>query len=163
MKGCIASWCNYDELGKPKMMRIEDIKFRGRRIDNGEWIEGALLNFENPQFNVSFPAIMAITYDNNMTGFATKSVDVNTIRQFTGFKDSQQVDIWSGDILLLECFGCSGYVTVEWNEGIGAWCIRIDGVLGNKTLGEWLTSNSFMVVGNIYDNPELLETIDDGK
>lgn len=59
--------------------------------------------------------------------------------------------IENGNILLV----------VTWNLEVGAWLLKLKGcnIEGVRTLGEWLRDSSsvIQVVGNIYDNPELLE------
>ena len=64
--------------------------------------------------------------------------------QFTGFEDSNGVDIYEGDLLEHSCY--KKPVIVTWNADMG--CYKFGGVL---------RSNLIKVIGNIHENPELLE------
>jgi len=122
-------------------MNIE-IKFRAKNKIG--WIYGYL----------SYANILMCIYDGN----GDCIVDIDTIGQFTGLHDKNGNDIYEGDIIQLQCKENKYNCLVDWNINLGAWCISIDNkCLGVKPLGEWLREDSFIVIGNIFDNPELLE------
>ena len=124
-------------------MNIE-IKFRAKNKIG--WIYGYL-----SYANILNKKVMCI-YDGN----GDCIVDIDTIGQFTGLHDKNGNDIYEGDIIQLQCK--ENKYLVDWNINLGAWCISIDNkCLGVKPLGEWLREDSFIVIGNIFDNPELLE------
>lgn len=84
-------------------MKIENIKFKAKRLDNGEWAIGDLLHFyENG-------AIIA-----PIEGGGAFSVDSDTICQFTGEKDMNGNDIYIGDII--SNLETGSIIEVEWNE-----------------------------------------------
>lgn len=126
-------------------MNIE-IKFRAKNKIG--WIYGYL-----SYANILNKKVMCI-YDGN----GDCIVDIDTIGQFTGLHDKNGNEIYEGDIIQLQCKENKYNCLVDWNINLGAWCISIDNkCLGVKPLGEWLREDSFIVIGNIFDNPELLE------
>ncbi len=72
-------------------MNIKDIKFKAKRLDNGEWIEGEISHFENTIW------IVPIGYELFHSGCA--EVDQDTICMFTGLTDCEGKEIWEGDML----------------------------------------------------------------
>lgn len=70
-------------------MKLENIKFKAKRLDNGEWVEGDL---------------MKESYGARIIGHTSKAdnwiaVNPSTICQFTGLKDCEGNEIWEGDIV----------------------------------------------------------------
>lgn len=68
---------------------MREIKFRGKRLDNGEWIEGDLLRMNGHWFIFPDPA---------PGGIDKYEVDPATVGQHTGLKDKNGTDVWEGDI-----------------------------------------------------------------
>lgn len=124
--------------------------YRAKRIDNGEWVKGAVLFHDDDMATIfnQHPA------DGSLQGF---EVDINTICQCTGLKDKNVELIWENDI-------CR-YYNSEDGDGIGI--IKNGYVLWKKgtiSVKHKMTPLFYMkchdeweVIGNIFDNPELLE------
>lgn len=76
-------------------MNIEDIKFKAKRLDNGEWIEGSLVK---SYFNSKYQTYIIPIF--NRTG-DIKIVEINpsTVCMFTGFKDREGNEIYEHDII----------------------------------------------------------------
>ena len=126
------------------MMR--EILFRGKKIDNDEWTYG--FYFEHSIDGQKDSYIKYQTFDE---GFVTNEVVADTVGQYTGLTDKNGKKIFEGDILL------KGFekVLVKWNANQCRWGIYSNNyeICGfNES-----TQGYFEVIGNIYDNSELLE------
>ena len=135
---------------------MREILFRGKRLDNGEWVDGYLYEHE--------PALVGIASENDVpepskwfiarTGFAdwnmprpVEFVEVapSTIGQYTGLADKNGKRIFEGDILSI------------WNESHDVVVFE-DGAFDLENTSIPIRfANKFEVIGNITDNPELLE------
>ena len=68
-------------------MKIENIKFKAKRLDNGEWVEGTPICINGKPYSI-------------MIGEKeSPDIDPSTICQFTGLKDCKGREVWEGDIL----------------------------------------------------------------
>lgn len=140
--------------------------FRGKRIDNGEWVQGNLIRSNDAEDG--YEAIIIPTNDSNMftkggsrgdLGFENwHRVNETTICQCTGLKDKNGKLIFENDIMeahIDEDFPEDvSRFKVQWN-GKGWIENHPDGV-DREYLDDFDTEH-FKVVGNIFDNPELLE------
>ncbi len=86
--------------------------------------------------------------------------------QYTDFKDINNFDIYEEDILLYDCknhYECGdvkSFGIVEWEVKCGVrvnWFIDPTEQLSREWM-QWNGSKEFEVIGNIYENPELMET-----
>ena len=115
---------------------MREIFFRGKRTDNGEWEYGDL--WCNP-YGKRAVCIVSPINDQGTTG--GNEVIPETVGQYTGLTDKNGRKIFEGDIMrnagnVVEFYG-------------GDFCIN-----GDSPLSYWTGTE---VIGNIYDNPELLE------
>lgn len=122
------------------------IKFRAKRLEDGRWVYGSLLqdDYGTYQF-VDF-------IDHHETWH---DIDPDTIGQFTGLYDCDGTEIYEGDIIAIRVCPCE----VVYNKEIASFCIRFyfEVSPGIRPLGEWLKEETCRVVGNIHDNPDLLK------
>lgn len=146
---------------------MREILFRGKRADNEEWIEGLLVK----QLDLDGTDELCIqTWKRDIDGVRSKVVSVipSTVGQYTGLTDKNGRKIFEGDVVKDEqsqLFGKVVYATAaDEYDGISGFMVDdIDDGLQNY--------NSFWhlveVIGNICDNPELLndekEVEDSGK
>lgn len=126
-----------------------EIKFRGKK-ENGIFVYGDLIQYENGDVAIFENKITKYGYEATQISKRTK-VDVRTIGQFTGLYDKNGKNIYEGDIVQWEeCVADYTFVTqtseVFYDERSASF----------MPFGEWHYCD-FEVIGNIFDNPELLE------
>lgn len=127
--------------------------FRGKRIDNGEWVEGYLsYPFCTKNGNESY---YFYTKD-SLDFFCRCVVDASTICQCTGLKDKNGKLIWENDIANCMDAECCGYIS--WNESEAGFYFDVlleDGRFEEEHIYDY--QDCMEVIGNTIDNPELLE------
>jgi len=141
-----------------------EILFRGKSSDNDEWVEGYLHKNRNP-FEKNY-YIDTLKTDKIKIGkiddftvlkCVTEMVEPETIGQYTGLKDKNGNKIFEGDILQNKTNEYyKGNVIVIYNNKQARFEVDTSIKCCHKDLPTML-SRDFEVVGNIYDNPELLE------
>lgn len=128
---------------------------RGKRIDNGEWVEGYLsYPFCTKKGNESY-----CFYAKDSLGFYCRCVvDAATICQCTGLKDKNGKLIWENDIVNCTDEECYGYIS--WNENEAGFYFNVlleDGSFEEEHVYDY--QDCMEVIGNVFDNPELLEGV----
>lgn len=119
---------------------MRTIKFRGKRVDNGEWVTGFVL-FDKDQRE----AVIAKLTD---TESVCEYVNPATVGQFTGLTDKNGKEIYEGDVVE---FDAGGVCEVSYCVGGGFAGFDLSPAFTDANI---LTS--VVVIGNIHDNPELL-------
>lgn len=133
---------------------MREILFRGKRSNDGGWIEGYLLRSDERTFIAPAPECLSSLYMMNSYSFiGFHEVDTSTVGQYTGLTDKNGKKIFEGDILrYINEDGESHYITVVFEEC--AFLIEDEEI----TDPDLLTSYGCLgleVFGNIHDNPEL--------
>lgn len=124
--------------------------YRGKRVDNGEWVDGDLIH---RQIWGRALAIIRIS-DDGFEHYEEYEVIPESVGQFTGLTDKNGNKIFEGDIVKVTT-GIEGYKStyhsaiqeVKYNAESG---IAVFLPFDNSDMVE------AEVIGNIYDNPELL-------
>ncbi|MCR5760264.1 MAG: YopX family protein [Bacteroidales bacterium] len=144
--------------------RLKTIRFRGK--DNLGWHYGSLIRFDDGK-NTPRCSIHECTHGDYWYGhFDTVDVDMASVGQFTGLCDAEHKDIYEGDVLKTE----KGNLLVEWYDGAFRLVTKkekedldsgvhpyMDDYNYPVQLIDVLLSEPVEVLGNIYDNPELLK------
>jgi hypothetical protein len=136
----------HSEESKKKM---REYKFRGKRIDNGEWVYG--------DYSASFRRSIGVVYHRIETrdieyGCGSYPVDPDTVGQYTGLKDKNGVEIYEGDVLGK---GNEKY-EVKWGMGEPSFFALTNEAHCNCYSVHGLATHGAIVIGNIHDNPELI-------
>ena len=132
---------------------MREILFRGKRKDNGKWIESkSIVNYKN-HFKASVVLGEKLMFNGNM-----RFVEVNpkTVGQYTGLTDKNSKRIFEGDIVRDDE---SGYeYVIKWFPEYA--CYALADKHGNMAFDVdeiEMFLNDLVVVDNIHDNHELLE------
>ena len=134
--------------------KVREILFRGKREDNGNWIVGSFHKSINDCYIIPLPVVTS-----------KSKVIPETVGQFTGLTDERGKNIFEGDIVRYSERRLGGedvpvVNVVEFAEGGFA--------VNNYFINHWLWNSidgntqlsDIEVIGNIHDNPELLEGCD---
>ena len=135
--------------------------YRAKRIENGEWVEGYYIYYPHGYYAEGEIEHILIDTSTSVGLYKVYSVDPSTICQCTGLKDKDGKLIWENDIVFAtDDDGNSGQVDtgvgeVDFLEGL--WYIG-----GNvqNALYDINKIHQITAIGNIFDNPELLEQED---
>ena len=129
--------------------------YKAKRVDNGEWVQGALFNGES--HCIIGQEIKFSPYTEHECKIVGYEADRDTICQCTGLKDKNGKLIWENDIVGYYnkygekwCYGLVGYGEFNCSccSGVYGWHF------GDEDIREY---KGYEVKGNIFDNPELLE------
>ncbi|EGH1152285.1 TPA: hypothetical protein H9347_002324 [Listeria monocytogenes] len=132
---------------------MREIEFRAKRIDNGEWVYGNLMQFEDSAtfiFADERKGASTLTYAhfiiNNM-----HAIDEKTIGQYTERQDINNNKIFEKDIATCQFFDKKITGVIEFIEYM--WAVNDR---KNQRLYQLNEVSNIEVVGNVEENPELL-------
>ena len=133
---------------------MREILFKAKRKDGGKWIEG----YYQKRYDLLGKEEHLIFHADSYKMWEYAEIVPETLCQFTGLCDKNGKKIWENDILMayLDEFYPEDvtYETVEW--GVAGWITHEAGSIDRQYLDEFGTEH-FEVVGNIFDNKELLQ------
>lgn len=146
---------------------MREILFRGKRIDNGEWVEGYFFKTipEDERCYIisnKSPYNDECSVNKKIQLLITDYFEVapETVGQFTGLTDKDGLKIFEGDIVLHEDYSNGACITFEQFKSKSQ--VVIDDLMHGCSSftglpSHCIRSNEIEVVGNIHDNPELLK------
>lgn len=138
--------------------------FKAKRLDNGEWVQGYLI------YSFTGVPIIVTEYDHILMLVTRYEVDLKTICQCTGLKDKNGKLIWENDIVkdlfsdacaqikygsYQSCFDSTKTEHVGFYVDWSGKCTK----RYRKDLGYWINMVNAEVIGNIFDDPELIKEI----
>ena len=138
---------------------MRQIKFRGKSLRDGEWFYGNLFD-RDTKGNTHITTLER----------GCLVIDPETVGQFTGLTDEFNREVYEGDIIMLDGSPEMGArVVVFYEESFNIATRKeyyylqqgahpyLNDYAHMDCLNTWSNSGLVRVVGNIYDNPELLE------
>lgn len=127
---------------------MREILFRGKSVTDGRWVFGNLFDFGDCK---------TITTVKDFSIIDSCEVIPETIGQCTGLKDKNNVDAFEGDIVVCNQSGSYGISVIIYDNS-AFYVMPLNGNILECTLWDyWYNDWDIEVIGNIHDNPELLE------
>ena len=123
-------------------MKTENIKFRGKSKKTGDWLYGDL------EYNRKKDIAIIHSYDDEGGYIGQQEVDKETIGQFTGLYDESGKAVFEWDLLS----DYDNVIEVVWHDAGFCYCNT-----NNIVPLRYLDVEDRKVIGNIYDNKELLK------
>lgn len=131
-----------------------EIIFRGKRVDNGKWVYGDLIHYENGEVAIIQKKFSKFGYEATEIHYRIKVIP-ETVGQFTGLVDKNGTKIFKGDIVHCVARLDEADCIVVYDDGEFR-LVAEDRYKDYPTLGGYYAVHCFEkeVIGNIYDNKE---------
>lgn len=119
-------------------MKVENIKFKAKRLDNGEWIIGSFVVMKIPALSKTTIGIVA------EGGATLHEIDPSTVCQFTGLTDKNGTPIFEGDIVKYKDNNAEKRGDINWDSKAAAFSFGCDFLFH-------YFSEYMVVIGNKFD------------
>lgn len=130
--------------------------FRAKRIDTGEWIIGSLLVDKQQDIETGEQIEIIGIYPSEYKDFA-KKIDPSTICQCTGLRDKNDKLIWEKDVVRVTINSGSTICRCAFADIVAQFQLWQEHTIKRTSTVLNLGNYECEVIGNIFDNPELLE------
>lgn len=139
---------------------MREILFKAKRLDNGKWVEGSLISTEDNSGFILRSKTKAFVPKGTNTFCSTEcyEIDQTTICQFTGLTDKNGRKIWENDIVNrtdLHVVSEPSIGFIEYDLENTSFLIHWTNKVEYSPTYHW--KDKLQVIGNIFDNAELLE------
>jgi len=141
---------------------MREILFRGRQLNRAEWVEGGIIEGVSHELWQNKGRVFIMIFPEYFSTPNLYEVDPDTVGQYTGLKDKNGKRIFEGDILKIAWHAPRRETVYEIHEVVYSKCgffTKRSGKLHGQ-VSNYISPNVNMrceVIGNIHDNPELLE------
>lgn len=132
---------------------MREILFKAKRIDNGEWVEG----YYQKKYDFLGNEEHLIFHADSYTVWEYAEIDPETLCQFTGLCDKNGKRIWENNVVWLVYNDEEHIYQIVWDNSE----LDFKATNGEENYGSnfeyLLCCDEIEVIGNIFDNPELLQ------
>lgn len=139
---------------------MREIKFKGKRVDNGEWIKGSLIIDDSSgkyYISLSINESDKVGQDGCLYVVSCEVIP-ETVGQYINQKDNKGIDVYDGDILQ-EFYGET--FIVSWLENESGFVLSDENQDNCENTFDWLGEDGeclmLEIISNIHDNSNLLE------
>jgi uncharacterized phage protein (TIGR01671 family) len=140
---------------------MREILFRGKRVDNGGWVQGFLTI--NPKYGQTQAFFIEYveelkTKEGRFNGLKKHSYLVfpESVGQYTGLKDKNGIKIFEGDII--KHINRNEIYTCVWVEDYACFAFIEDIEFGEGYYFQKVDEERLSIIGNVHDNPDKINS-----